>query len=120
MHFGGKLYFVQWTLGKPNNQPNDINVPANSTASIHLSNWNTQEFASSRFANMVGGSYLTGISSPANLIQLTHWGSNPSAADFIVYNGIGGANGALFSFSNPSSSNAIVRSFSIQGFVSMP
>ncbi|PKO21348.1 MAG: hypothetical protein CVU38_15260 [Chloroflexi bacterium HGW-Chloroflexi-1] len=53
-------------------------------------------------------------------LELTNWGSNPTAADFVVYNGIGGMDGAVLAFSNPSSGNATVRSFSIQGFVRTP
>ena len=120
MHFGGNLYFVQWTLGLGvTYDSNRIHVPANSHVAISLVNWNTQEFASSRFANMEGRSYLTGVSSVANLINLTNWPSNPTLVDFAVYNGLGGVNGASFVFSNPSSNDAVVRSFSIQGFVYM-
>ena len=121
IHFGENLYFVQWTLGlEVIYDSNRIHVPANSHLAISLVNWNTQEFASSRFANMEGRSYLTGVSSVANLINLTNWPSNPTLVDFAVYNGLGGVNGASFVFSNPSSSDAVVRSFSIQGFVHTP
>jgi hypothetical protein len=121
MYFGGNLYFVQWTLGIQNAyESNHIDVPANSNTAISLATWNTQEFASSRFANMEGRSYLTGVSSVTNLINLTNWPSNPTLVDFAVYNGLGGVNGAAFGFSNPSSNDAIVRSFSIQGFVYTP
>jgi hypothetical protein len=121
IHSGGNLYFVQWTLGLDSPpESNYIYVPANSRTAIALTNWNTQEFASSRFANMEGRSYLTGVSSVTNLINLTYWASDPTVVDFAVYNGIGGVNGASFTFSNPSSNDAVVRSFSIQGFVRMP
>ena len=85
-----------------------------------MTDWKTQEFAASEFVNMAARSYLTGLSSPQNLIKPTHWPSGPTVVDFMVYNGVGAIDGAQLVLSNPGSGDATVRSFSVRGFVHVP